>query len=118
MDYAAFTRYIKKFERLDIVQALHSRFTFNVELRNSFLSKIDDVQTINMKLSRFKNKLDKGIDDSSKIKVEDCAKLQRTIGACKDLYAYIKVFNVDKKEFFNEKFTINLGKYLGYLGKL
>ena len=105
-------------ERLDIVQALHSRFTFNVELRNSFLSKIDDVQTINMKLSRFKNKLDKGIDDSSKIKLEDCAKLQRTIGACKDLYAYMKVFDGDKKEFFNEKFTINLGKYLGYLGKL
>ena len=105
-------------ERLDIVQALNSRFSFNVELRNSFLSKIDDVQTINMKLSRFKNKLDKGIDDSSKIKLEDCAKLQRTIAACKDLYAYMKVFDGDNKEFFNEKFTINLGKYLGYLGKL
>ena len=36
---------IKKInERLDIVQALNSRFSFNVELRNSFLSKIDDVQ--------------------------------------------------------------------------
>lgn len=110
---------IKKInERLDIVQALNSRFSFNVELRNSFLSKIDDVQTINMKLSRYKNKLDKGIDETSKIKLEDCAKLQRTIASSKDLYAYMKVFDGDKKEYFNEKFTTNLGKYLGYLGKL
>ena len=110
---------IKKInERLDIVQALNSRFSFNVELRNSFLSKIDDVQTINMKLSRYKNKLDKGIDESSKIKLEDCAKLQRTIASSKDLYAYMKVFDGDNKEYFNAKFTTNLGKYLGYLGKL
>ena len=110
---------IKKInERLDIVQALNSRFSFNVELRNSFLSKIDDVQTINMKLSRFKNRLDKGIDETSKIKLEDCAKLQRTIASCKELYSYIKVFDGENKEYFNEKFTVNLGKYLGYLGKL
>ena len=56
-------------ERLDIVQGLNSKFSFNVELRNTFLSKIDDVQTINMKLSRFKNRLDNGIDESSKIKL-------------------------------------------------
>ena len=105
-------------ERLDIVQALNSRFSFNIELRNSFLSKIDDIQTINMKLSRYKNKLDKGIDDSSKIKLEDCAKLQRTIASCKDLYAYMKIFDGDNKEYFNEKYTTNLGKFLGYLGKL
>ena len=110
---------IKKInERLDIVQGLHSRFSFNIELRNSFLTKIDDIQTINMKLSRYKNKLEKGIEDSSKIKLEDCAKLQRTISSCKDLYAYMKLFDGDKKEYFNEKYTTNLGKYLGYLGKL
>ena len=105
-------------ERLDIVQGLQSRFSFNIELRNSFLSKIDDIQTINMKLSRYKNKLEKGIDDSSKIRLEDCAKLQRTISSCKDLYAYMKLFDGDKQEYFNEKYTTNLGKYLGYLGKL
>ena len=110
---------IKKInERLDIVQGLNSRFSFNVELRNTFLSKIDDIQSINMKLSRYKNKLEKGLDDSSKIKLEDCAKLQRTISCSKDLYAYIKLFDGDNKEFFNERFTSNLGKYLGYLGKL
>ena len=110
---------IKKInERLDVVQGLNSRFSFNVELRNSFLSKIDDVQTINMKLSRYKNKMDKGIEDTSKVRLEDCAKLQRTIASCKDLYAYMKLFDGDNKEYFNEKFTSNLGKYLGYLGKL
>ena len=110
---------IKKInERLDIVQGLNSRFSFNVELRNSFLSKIDDIQTINMKLSRYKNKMDKGIEDTSKVRLEDCAKLQRTIASCKDLYAYMKLFDGDNKEFFNERFTLNLGKYLGYLGKL
>jgi DNA mismatch repair protein MSH2 len=71
-----------------------------------------------MKLSRYKNNLEKGLDDSSKIKLEDCAKLQRTISCSKDLYAYIKLFDGDNKEFFNERFTTNLGKYLGYLGKL
>ena len=105
-------------ERLDIVQGLNSRFNFNVELRNSFLSKIDDIQTINMKLNRYKTQLDKGIDEARKIKLEDLAKLQRSIASCKDLYAYIKVFEGDNKEFFEEKFTKNLGTYLGYLGKL
>jgi len=105
-------------ERLDIVQALNSRFSFNVELRNAYLSKIDDIQTINMKLSRYKNKLDKGMDDFSKIKLEDCAKLQRTIASCKELYSFMKVFDGDNKEFFNEKYINYLGKYLGYLGKL
>ena len=105
-------------ERLDIVQGLNSRFSFNIELRNTFLSKIDDVQTINMKLSRYKNKLDKGIEDTSKIRLEDCAKLQRTISSSKDLYAYMKLFDGDNKEYFNDKFTKNLEKYLGYLGKL
>ena len=105
-------------ERLDIVQALCSRFTFNIELRNSFLSKIDDIQTINMKLRRFKNKLDKGDEDVSKIKLEDCAKLQRTISACKELYAYLKLFDGDNKEFLKEKYEIKLGQYLCYLGKL
>ena len=105
-------------ERLDIVQGLNSRFNFNVELRNSFLSKIDDIQTINMKLNRYKTQLDKGIDEARKIKLEDLAKLQRSIASCKDLYAYIKVFDGDNKEFFEEKFTKNLGTYLGYLGKL
>ena len=105
-------------ERLDIVQALSSRFSFNTELRNNFLSKIDDIQTINVKLSRYKNKLDKGIDETSKIKLEDCAKLQRTIATCKDLYAFMKIFDGDNKEYFNEKYTTNLAKYLSYLGKL
>ena len=105
-------------ERLDIVQGLNSRFNFNVELRNSFLSKIDDIQTINMKLGRYKTQLDKGIDDTKKIKLEDLAKLQRSIASCKELYAYIQVFDGDNKEFFEEKFTKNLSTYLGYLGKL
>jgi DNA mismatch repair ATPase MutS len=56
-------------ERLDIVQGLNSRFNFNVELRNSFLSKIDDIQTINMKLNRYKTQLDKGIDEAKKNQV-------------------------------------------------
>ena len=105
-------------ERLDIVEGLNSRFNFNVELRNSFLSKIDDIQTINMKLSRYKTQLDKGIDETKKIKLEDLAKLQRSIASCKDLYAFIKVFDGDNKDFFEEKFTKNLSTYLGFLGKL
>ena len=110
---------IKKInERLDIVQALSSRFSFNVELRNNYLSKIDDIQTINMKLSRYKNKFDKGLDDFSKMKLEDCAKLQRTIAACKELHAFMKVFDGDNKEYFQEKYINNLAKYLGYLSKL
>ena len=110
---------IKKInERLDIVEGLNSRFNFNVELRNSFLSKIDDIQTINMKLSRYRTQLDKGIDETKKIKLEDLAKLQRSIASCKDLYAYIQVFDGNNKEFFAEKFTQNLNSYLGYLGKL
>ena len=110
---------IKKInERLDIVEGLNSRFNFNVELRNSFLSKIDDIQTINMKLSRYKAQLDKGIDEARKIRLEDLAKLQRSIASCKDLYAYIKIFDGSHKEFFEEKFTKTLSTYLGYLGKL
>ena len=105
-------------ERLDIVQSLNSRFNFNIELRNTFLSKIDDIQTINMKLGRYKTQLDRGIDETKKIKLEDLAKLQRSIASCKELYAFIKVFDGDNKEFFEEKFTKNLGDYLGYLGKL
>ena len=105
-------------ERLDIVEGLNSRFNFNVELRNNFLSKIDDIQTINMKLNRYKTQLDKGIDEAKKIRLEDLAKLQRSIASCKDLYAYIKVFDGNNKEFFEERFTKNLSTYLGYLGKL
>ena len=105
-------------ERLDIVEGLNSRFNFNVELRNNFLSKIDDIQTINMKLNRYKTQLDKGIDEAKKIRLEDLAKLQRSIASCKDLYAYIKVFDGNNKEFFQERFTKNLSTYLGYLGKL
>ena len=105
-------------ERLDIVEGLNSRFNFNVELRNNFLSKIDDIQTINMKLNRYKTQLDKGIDEAKKIRLEDLAKLQRSIASCKDLYAYIKVFDGNNKEFFEERFTKNLSIYLGYLGKL
>ena len=105
-------------ERLDVVQGLNSRFNFNIELRNSFLSKIDDIQTINMKLNRYKTQLDKGIDETKKIKLEDLAKLQRSIASCKDLYAFIKIFDGDNKDFFEQKFTKNLNNYLGYLGKL
>ena len=39
-------------KRLNIVEALTSQVSFNVEMRNGYLSKIDDIQSINMKISR------------------------------------------------------------------
>ena len=75
-----------------------SRYETHVTSTNNISTAIylldDTYQTINVKLSRYKNKLDKGIDETSKIKLEDCAKLQRTIATCKDLYAFMKMIQM------------------------
>ena len=99
--------------RLNTVEALLSTTSFNIEMRNSYLSKIDDIQTINMKISRY-------INDKSKstLKLVDCAKLQRCICVCKDLHAYLVNYEGVNKQLIVDKYITPLESLLKFLTKL
>lgn len=110
---------IKKInERLDLVQALKSKKEFNNELRNEYLIKIDDIEAINVILTRHKIKIDDDTKDFSKIKLEYCGKLQRTINIVKNMYNFLMTFDGENKEIFNETYNVNLSKFISELNKL
>ena len=100
--------------RLSIVEALVSQVNFNVEMRNTYLSKIDDIQTINMKISRYLN----NSNGKNTLKLVDCAKLQRCIGVCKELYGYLRTYEGVNKNLFVHEFNEKLLEVLRYLSKL
>ena len=104
-------------ERLNLVESLISRIAFNTNLRNDYLSKIDDIQTINMKIAKFANRK-KEKNSTTYLKLVDCAKLQRCIGVCNELYAFLKMFDGENKEIFYNKFVIDFQKILQFLSKL
>lgn len=107
-------------KRLNIVEALTSQVSFNVEMRNGYLSKIDDIQSINMKIARYLNRTLNSMSKSP-LKLVDCAKLQRCIGVCKELYSYLRNYDgVNKEIFFDEYINpvVNILKYLSKLEEL
>ena len=104
-------------ERLNLVEALVSRSAFNMNLRNDYLSKIDDIQTINMKIAKFTNRK-KEKNSTTYLKLVDCAKLQRCIGICTELFAFLKMFDGENKEIFYNKYVVDFQKILQFLAKL
>ena len=108
-------------ERLDLIQGLNTRPDFNTDLRDIYLSQLDDVQRINVILIRHKNKEskpDEDAEDFTKLKIDYCGKLIRSISLLKDLSNFLKSYDGEFKDFFNEVFTIKLEKYISELDKL
>lgn len=106
-------------QRLNLVEGLISRPSFNINLRKTYLSKIDDIQTINLKLANYiSSNINKNAKKTNKITLEDCAKIQRTISVNKDLYSFIKLFDGNNQSVFLDVFVRPLAELLQYLGKL
>ena len=110
---------IKKInQRLDLVQALKNKPEFNNELRNNYLIKIDDIEAINVILTRHKIKIDDEMKDYSKIKIEYCGKLGRTISIVKNIYNFLQGFDGENQEFFFDTYATPLNQYISELSKL
>lgn len=99
--------------RLNMVELLLSSNYFKREIRDSYLSKIDDIQTINMNLSKYISK-----NDENLVKLNDCAKLQNTINICKNLLFYLKCYEGPHSELLFERYVKHLDDIIIRLGKL
>jgi DNA mismatch repair protein MSH2 len=99
--------------RLNIVELLLSSVYFKQEIRDTYLSKIDDIQTINMSLAKY---ISKG--DEKLVKLMDCAKLQNCVSICRTLLEYIKGYEGVNAELFFERYVNTLEELLKRLTKL
>ena len=99
--------------RSDIVELFLGSVYFKHEIRNTYLSKIDDVQTINMNISKYISKRDETI-----VKLVDCVKLQNCISVCKNLYEYMKCYEGNHSEIFFKNYVNHLEEVLKRLIKL
>ena len=105
-------------KRLNIVEALNSRIAFNQSMRNEYLNKIDDIQSINIKLNKFMNKCNNNNKNNNIVKLVDCVKLQRCIGIIKELFTFLKAFDGENKEIIYKEFIETLIKPLQLLANL
>lgn len=98
--------------RLNIVELFVSSMSFKNEVK-SYLSKIDDIQTVNMSLAKYISK-----NDENLVKISDLAKMQTSLGVCKSLLAYLKCYEGVNQELFFERYVNNAEKILTLLSKL
>jgi DNA mismatch repair protein MSH2 len=99
--------------RLQIVELLLSSVYFKGEIRDSYLSKMDDIQTINMSLSKYISK-----NDEKCVKLSDCAKLQKCISLSRNLCNYMKCYEGVNAELFLERYVNTIDSLLRRLSKL
>ena len=110
-------------KRLDLIQGFNTQQDFNTDLRDTYLSQLDDVQRINVVLIRHKikekdTKNDDDAEDFTKLKIDYCGKLVRSMALMKDLNNFLKSYNGEFKEYFHENFTEKLEQYILELEKL
>ena len=112
-------------ERLDLIQGMNTKPDFNTDLRDTYLSQLDDIQRVNVVLIRHKNKEkdnanknDDDAEDFTKLKIEYCGELVRSMTLLRDLNNFLKTYDGEFKDLFRENFSIKLEKYISELDKL
>jgi DNA mismatch repair protein MSH2 len=98
--------------RLSLVELFLSNLSYRNEIRK-YLSKIDDIQSVNMNLCKYISKKDHNV-----VKLVDLAKLLGSIKVTKELHEYLKLYEGVNQEMLYERYTKRLEEILSRLTML
>jgi len=102
---------IKK--RQDITELFQTDFNFRKQIRDLYLSKIPDIQTMNFSFSKFTSKKDFNL-----ITLETLAKLKLGLSTIRTLCDHLKLYNGIHKDLMDSWYVRNLGIILSKTEKL
>jgi DNA mismatch repair protein MSH2 len=92
--------------RLDVVELFLSNMSYRNEIRK-YLSKIDDIQSVNMSLCKYISKKDHNV-----VKLVDLAKLLGSIKVTKELFEYLKLYEGVNQEILYTRYNNRLDELL------
>lgn len=102
---------IKK--RLEIVELFVSDFHYRKQIRDLYLAKIPDLQTLNFSFSKFLAKKDFNV-----ISLEQLSTLKFALGTIRNLHQHLKYFEGKNKELMENWYVENIGLILQKTEKL
>ncbi len=100
-------------KRLNITELFIQEFSFRKQIREFYLTKIPDIQTINFAFSKFTSKKDYNL-----ITLETLSKLKLGLGVIRNLNEHLKLYDGIHKDLMNFWYVDNLNIILSKTEKL
>jgi len=100
-------------KRLEIVDLFQKDFNYRKQIRDLYLSKFPDIQSMNFAFSKFISKKDFNL-----ISLEDLSKLKLGLGIIRNLWQHLKFYEGEHKEIMENWYVENLTIILSKTEKL
>lgn len=100
-------------KRLDITELFQKDFNFRKQIRDLYLTKLPDIQTINFSFSKFASKKDFNL-----ITLETLAKLKQGLSIIRNLCDHLKYYDGIHKDLMDNWYVNNLSVILSKTEKL